>query len=269
MHEEYIPDIPESAEARVVQEYTHTDQGICPKATEYYVDGILVGRREFDEEERMWQEYALDKDGQPHGWYYEFDEETGDLQCKEFYVEGKLHGTCKQWIGSKFVGAYTLEMGNGDDLWRHLNEDGNICLSEIRQYKDGNFHGYVWWVNDDQQSVWSEEHFNEGQPHGIKRQWNIEGKLSRGYPQYYVLGEKVDKRKYLRLAVKDQSLPSFRVEDQSPQRSFTAAIQEVMKEDNKRSKNLTLYSLLFVCVRQPSTVTLVASLFYLHSPYCP
>ena len=243
LHPEYESSIPENATAKQVSDYRKefAEDGmsgvIWSRDVEYFVNDKLVGRRSFGSDDVLWSESGLNEHGQMHGWHYEFEDYAGgNLQCKEYYDKGRLHGTAKQWSSGKFIGDYTLKYGTGYDLWRGVDEDGNICLSEIRQLKGGIPHGYFWLVTDDTQKVWSEEHFFEGKLHGIKRQWNMEGRISRGFPQYYINDEKVDKRKYLRAAGKDETLPPFREEDQSPERSFTPYIQKIIQEDRKRSK---------------------------------
>ena len=245
LHPEYESSIPENSEAKQVCDYRKefSDDGmsgaIWTRNIEYYVNGKLVGKRCYGSDGLLWSESGLNEHGQMHGWHYEFESfDEGHLQCKEYYDKGLLHGKCKQWSGERFIGDYTLEYGTGYDLWRHIDEEGNSTLSEIYQLKDGMPHGYFWRVANDLHEVWSEEHYYEGSLHGIRRQWNFEGRLSRSFPQYYINNEKVDKRKYLRASAKDETLSPFREEDQLPQRLFTPFIQKVILEDSKRSQDL-------------------------------
>jgi len=81
-------------------------------------------------------------------------------------------------------------------------------------------YGYTWWINEDQTSVSVERHYVQGDPHGIEREWNEHGRLRRGFPRYFVKGNRIDKRQYLIAAVADPSLPRFRSEENSPERVF-------------------------------------------------
>jgi hypothetical protein len=70
--------------------------------------------------------------------------------------------------------------GSGLDLWRsELSEHGLPYLSEARYLKVGPLHAFEWWLNED--------HFYQGQRHGIERSWNpVARALRRAYPEYWV-----------------------------------------------------------------------------------
>ncbi len=68
--------------------------------------------------------------------------------------------------------------------------------------KEGKWPGFEWW-DEDQKSVHAEHHFWENLQHGIERRWNIQGRLSRGYPRYWVNNKRVTKREYLRVCAED------------------------------------------------------------------
>jgi hypothetical protein len=67
-----------------------------------------------------------------------------------------------------------------------------------------------------------------GEYHGIERRWNHRRKLHRGYPKYWVRGEAVTKRQYLKAAKSDKTLPRFRSRDNSPRRQFPPVVQKVL-----------------------------------------
>jgi hypothetical protein len=115
--------------------------------------------------------------------------------------------------------------GTGIDLWWAESPDGLIWLSEVRHIKDGKWNGFEWWLKLDQESVWQERHFHNGNLHGIERTWNSSGSLHRGYPRYWLNNQRVTKRQYLRASAKDSDLPPFRQQDSRPQRKFPPAIQ--------------------------------------------
>ena len=66
-----------------------------------------------------------------------------------------------------------MKRGTGLDLWwQEGYESGRAYLAEARYVKDGKWHGFDWWLNEDQKSVWQERHFQSDQQHGIERSWN-------------------------------------------------------------------------------------------------
>ena len=219
----YKSSIPKNAEERSIPVCAN-DHGT---AMECVLNGKVVGYRHFDEDGLLDLEYGL-KDGKKHGMEYSWL--FGQLYSAGPYVNGLIHGTARQWgDDGKLIGTYTLSNGTGIDLWRDQREDGLIYLCEVWHWKKGKIHGFEWWINEDQKTVWTERHHFEGQLHGIWREWNDKGNLSRGFPQYYVQGEKVNKRQYLKACQTDPTLPPFRFEDNEPGRCFPP---EVAKELN-------------------------------------
>jgi len=218
----YKSSIPSSASERVVECY---EDG-AKKMAEYVVDEQVVGTRFWDEDGYLEMERPR-KSGLNHGvayaWYFD-----GVLTSAEPYVNGKVHGVAKQWSQSgKLVGSYKLVHGTGIDLfWNPLGgiEEAPYYLSEVHYMRDGELHGYTWWLGQDQVSVRVERHYVHGNLHGIEREWNEHGRLHRGFPRYFVNGNRIDKRQYLRAVVADPSLPRFRSEENSPSRVFPAEI---------------------------------------------
>ncbi len=146
-----------------------------------------------------------------------------------------MHGLAKQYgRNGKVIGTYRFVRGTGYDIWRHENEDGLIGISEIFSVREGALHGYEWWVNLDQCSVWHERHWQHGEHHGIERMWNQEGRFRKGYPKYWIRGRAVSKRTYLKSAERDKTLPEYREEENHPQRKFPAEIDaSLLKEPGK------------------------------------
>ncbi|GAB4197798.1 MAG: hypothetical protein OHK0022_16390 [Roseiflexaceae bacterium] len=217
-----MTEIPETAQEIVDQ----TWQGGARRAAWYEQDGQRVGYRAWSEEGVLLMEQAL-RDGVPHGrlriWH-----DNGQLCEEGWYQDGREHGQTRQydWDGT-LIGSYTMDHGTGVDLW--FMRPG--VLSEERHMRDGQRHGYERWWDEDNLHVWEESHFWEGQEHGIFRRWNDAGGLARGYPRYYVRGQRVSKRQYLRAAASDPTLPPFRPEDQAPQRSIP---EDVRAKINRR-----------------------------------
>lgn len=200
--------------------------GSTGKRLDYYLRGTLVGTRHFDENDQLELEIPL-RDGLRHGTEYTWF--WGEwLSSAEPYCDGKPHGVAKQWSANgKLIGTYKMVHGTGIDLWRGSidgSDAGPYCLSEVWYKQDGRLHGFNWWINDDQKTVWMEGHYLHGQSHGIERSWNSQGRLKRGFPKYFVNGEQVDKRRYLRAAESDATLPRFRLKDNQPQRTFPPEI---------------------------------------------
>src|SRR5438128_629362 len=154
MDTQYRSDIPDSA-AEVI---TSTHENGAKETTEYLLDGKVVGRRHWDRDGNLDIETPL-KDGVRHGVvHYLYSD--GTLVSAEPYFEGQMHGTTHQWdCSGRLIGTYTMVHGTGIDLWRGLCEDGSNGLSEVRYYKDGDRHGFEWWICGDQRTVWQEKHF--------------------------------------------------------------------------------------------------------------
>ena len=220
-------DIPQNATEVVISKHRQKGFHTSFQTTECLLDGQVVGRRFYDSDGNIQKETSL-KNGKKHGREYIWDE-TGSLESVEPYVDGKLHGLAKQYNrNGKVIGTYRFVHGDGYDIWRYEDEDGTIGISEIFSIRDGELHGFEWWPRADQHSVWHERHWLHGTPHGIERRWNAEGKLSRGYPKYWVLGKAVNKRAYISAALKDKTLPKFLERENRPKRTFPADIEKLM-----------------------------------------
>lgn len=209
----YVTSIPADARVKVTAKYGK----IGPKRAEYYIGEERVGVREFfitGEPEVEWSW----RNGQPHGWQYRWHEPGKLLSC-EFYEDGRAHGTAYQWAhDGRMIGSYTMEHGTGLDLWWQ-DLEGDVTLSEAYQYRDGARNGYEWWFYDGRR-LSIEKHWSNGVEHGIERQWNPGGGLCRGYPRYFVRGERVTRRQYLAACRTDTALPTVRPEDNAPHREF-------------------------------------------------
>jgi antitoxin component YwqK of YwqJK toxin-antitoxin module len=202
----------------------HYPDGVKERA-EYWLNGELVGVRQFEERGELdWE--ASYRAGVKHGMAYRWGP-PGQLTSAEPWENGVPHGTAYQWgEDGRVIGTYTLDHGTGIDLWRQDWPDGSVELAEVHYMLDGRPHGFEWWLNDDQRSVWIERHWADGSRHGVEREWNTRGRLARGYPRYWVRGERVTKRQYLKAASHDLTLPPFRPEENAPERSFPPEIVE-------------------------------------------
>jgi hypothetical protein len=217
--------IPKAATERVLA--TH-QAGPQKYKAEYLLNGEIVGARQFDEDGLLAFERPM-KNGVTHGTLYDIDD--GIVTFAEPYRRGLAHGITKQWShDGELIGTYTMKHGTGLDLW-HAKDNwgkGRVYLSEARYIKEGKWHGFEWWLDEDQKSVHSEHHFWENLQHGIQREWNNQRRLRRGFPRYWVNNERVTKREYLRACAKDPNLPPFRESDNRPRRKFPADVLDAM-----------------------------------------
>jgi antitoxin component YwqK of YwqJK toxin-antitoxin module len=218
----YRSSIPKSARERV----TDRDSSGAKLRAEYILRGKIVGVRWFHEPGEPSFETPL-KDDVYHGTVYRWDI-PGILLSSEPYVSGLAHGIARQWSDDgKLIGIYKMKRGTGIDLWWG-GCNGAFSLSEVHYLKDGRPHGYEWWLDDDKK-VNSERHWRGGLAHGIERDWNAQGRLRRGYPRYYLHGERVNKRRYERACDSDSSLPKFRQKDNEPKRKFPPEVAKFFK----------------------------------------
>lgn len=175
---------------------------------ECVVDGRVVGPRVYNEKGRIVRETSL-KDGKRHGNEIEWDDD-GTLLSVEPYFEGQIHGLAKQYgRGGKVIGTHRFVHGTGYDIWRWEWWEGFAPVSEVHSMRDGVPHGYEWWLDPDQRSLDHERHWCEGEYHGIERIWNHRKKLRRGYPKYWIRGEAVTKRQYLKAVKSDKRCRGF------------------------------------------------------------
>lgn len=229
----YRSSIPNAAQERVVSTYEANGQ---KQRVEYVLDGEVVGFRWFSEDGTAGTENPL-KNRVMHGNMHYFEvgaDGSRKTSFSEPYRNGLAHGIAKQYSDDgRLIGTYTMKRGTGWDFWRHRKDFGRSpvhILMEARSLKAGNLHGFEWWLDEDQKSVHQEAHFWENLQHGIRREWNNEGKLRRGFPQYWINNERVSKRQYLRACKKDSNLPPFRESDNKPARSFPPEVQAAIKE---------------------------------------
>ena len=220
-------DIPQNAVEVEISQYRQEGSLIYFRVTECILDNEVVGQRAYDRDENLRVETPL-KNGMKHGRELIWNED-GVLESVEPYVEGKLHGLAMQF-GRKgnVTGTYRLVGGTGYDIWRDEREDGSTGISEIHSLQDNLPHGFEWWLNTDQHSVWHERHWQQGMVHGIERRWNDKGRLKKGYPKYWIQNQTVLKRVYLKAGEQDKFLPKYREIDNHPHRRFPNEIENLL-----------------------------------------
>ena len=219
-------DIPPNVVEQITREFRREGSAIYHRLTSCLLNGEVIGQRAYGEDGQLVTETPL-RNGTKHGREFQWGDD-GTLSLIEPYVNGKIHGTAKQYgRRGTVIGTYHLRHGTGYDIWRAENEDGTIYISEIHTFRDGLRHGFEWWLTMEPRVLWHELHWQEGKCHGIEREWNTANKLSRRFPRYWIKGDRVTKRKYLRAAKEDLSLPPFRVKDNSPRRKFPSEIEQL------------------------------------------
>lgn len=230
----YKSDIPTGAVESHVSPYKAKGGRISLEERVYRVDGEVVGRRHYDGNGTLAIETPI-RNGRTHGMkYFWDDDEDGNgpyLHLTEPHQNGLVNGTARQWApDGTLMGIYTLVHGTGYDLWRNFDEHGRLYLAEVHAMKDGGPHGCEWWVSEDQQTLWKEVHWVNGERHGIERHW-VEDKLDPGYPKFHVNNEVIGKNAYIEKQKNDASLPEYRVEDDGNERSFPDEILKAMQSD--------------------------------------
>jgi antitoxin component YwqK of YwqJK toxin-antitoxin module len=210
----YKTSIPSDA-VEVVGE-THADGK--KKSAWYYMDGEKVGHRFWDEEGRPEFEYGM-RAGVRHGKEYRFwDGIPYEMQP---YRNGKLHGTGMQWSADgRLLVKWKLVHGTGMDIWCGNRKE---TLSEEHYWPRPGERGYGRDWNEDEKTIWREYYYVLGKGyHGIWREWNNRGRLRRGFPHFFVNGQRVTRRQYLKACAADPLLLPYRAEDDDPDRTLPA-----------------------------------------------
>jgi hypothetical protein len=201
--------IPKNAQAVVIE--THEDGS--PECTHYFLKDQKIAAIYWFANGEVEHEFYF-RNGQQHGplrWWYE----NGQLAWETYYVKGKEHGTSKQWNRKgNLLGTYEMNHGTGVDHW--WDEKGRL-LEEFHCL-DGNRHGRERRFYNRRNQLSEEVYWKAGKLHGISREWNGQGRLRRGFPQYYVNGEKVNRRQYLKACQNDSTLIGFAERDNLPKR---------------------------------------------------
>jgi hypothetical protein len=238
----YRSDIPRDAKPVITLRYAIGRARIV----EYRLAGQLVGVREFHETGELERESAC-RDDRLHGMQYEWSA-PGRLLSAEPYADDLPHGTAYVWyIDGSLLGSYEMDRGTGVDLWWTWCTDttsgvpvpGPPWLSEVHYLVDGSSHGCEWWLRPDH-SLWEERHWQHGALHGIEREWGTESRLRRGFPRYFLHGQQVTRRVYLRAQRAEPTLPAFRPEDNLPRRSFPPVVQAALKRPFTESPDGTV-----------------------------
>lgn len=216
-------EMPQGVIERLVPEQQENLLQSC-RVVDCFFMGNLVGRRVYNQEGITVVETPM-KDGLKHGREITWDDD-GRLLSIEPYVNGKIHGTAKQYGRSgNVIGTYKLNHGTGFDIWRQEDEENEVFISEIHGLEDGLPNGYEWWFASSKQDLTHERHWQMGKLHGIERVWNGKGRLRRGYPKFFIADQTFSKQRYIKMTLTDKSLPIFQVKDNLPHRYLPPEIK--------------------------------------------
>lgn len=216
--------IPDGAVEQVVARH---ENGV-KQQSEFVADGGVVGGRLYDDAGFAVCEWG-EKDGHLHGTMLEWTE-RGVLSSAIPYRGGREHGIARQWSrDGRLLGRYRMNDGTGWDLWWEESEpDGAQYLAEARRFENGTREGYEWWINSDQKTVHCETSYRRNIEHGIRREWNADGALAKGFPRFLVEGKKVTRKVYEAAAKRDRGLPAYRASDDRPTRTFPADVKAAL-----------------------------------------
>ena len=158
--------------------------------------------------------------GKKHGLELEWHE-GGRIAFAEPWVRGLAHGTARQWNDrGELLVAYAMDRGSGVELWCDARTGR---LAEETTLVRGRLHGVRRWWSGDDRTIHAEEHFREGEPHGIERRWDDARRLRRGWLRYFSRGVRVSAREYAVRAAEDGTLPVRRAIDDEPSRALPPA----------------------------------------------
>jgi hypothetical protein len=178
--------------------------------SEFWLKGRLVGRVSWAADGTASIAEGL-RNGVREG--YQIDYREGVLTYAEPFKNGLVHGWAKQFDSrGRLIFESPFKEGTGTDYW--CNHHG--LLHEEHPLVAGKPSGWERWWNEDQKTVYEETAWLDGAWHGIKRHWT-KGRLD-GFPQFFIRGERVSKRKYVAAARHDPTLPPYRSEDDLPKR---------------------------------------------------
>ncbi len=204
----YPSDIPEGVDERLL---TLDEYGDTVHAC--FVAGEEIARRIRDETGAVIEEVMMSggiRQGSLRRWF-----SNGILRFKTHFETGKEHGVARQFgIDGALLGTYEMSNGTGLDIWWH--ENGKIA--EERHIVDGLHHGCKLWWNEDGMQVYTERFWQRGRLHGVVREWQEDGRLRPGYPEYYIRSKKVRPAEYAEAAESDPSLIRYHKEHDTPSR---------------------------------------------------
>jgi hypothetical protein len=197
------------------------------------VGDLLLAQLTWSQDGELLHEKPFASDGAAHGIETQRDESGRVIWCAQ-WVHGLMHGPVMQFDErSRPVIVTQFERGRGTDIWMNCGK-----VTEIREMADGVPHGLVRW--GDPRGPWEEGHFLHGQRHGIFRQWQPDGALREGFPQYYLNDNLVPRHVYDATQAKEGALPRYDARDDSNRRTMPPAVREALKRAKSLRRELAL-----------------------------
>jgi hypothetical protein len=220
------PSIPASATERV----TKRDEQGRKTVSEFWFRGRKVGRVTWSPDGNDFIAVGL-RNGVRVGYQLSYHD-YGAIYAEPF-VRGVLHGLAMQFSSrGKLLLGSPFKRGTGTDYW--CDDDGR--LAEEHPLVAGRPSGTERWWCEDQKTVYSETEWLDGEWHGATRYWN-NGRLDRGFPKFFVRGNRVSKRAYVQLAKTEPSLPPYCPEADRPARALPKVFLE-LKQRARRGASL-------------------------------
>lgn len=206
-----------SSYQRLVPTGAHVERSSAHGATtlRFFLDGQLALVVGLDEEERPFHAMQYDASGRAHGLEREWHP-SGRLRYEARYRQGLQHGLQRQWDArGRLLVRTRFVAGTGLDLY--CGDPDSPRITESRELVAGERHGFERRWSEGK--LFAEQHFQHGLEHGISRRWTLSGRLERGHPRYFVRGERVDRRAYVRACASDETLPVLREREDRPARA--------------------------------------------------
>lgn len=151
-----------------------------------------------------------------HGYRVEYIDYLA--RYAEPFVDGLQHGWARQYGPTgKLILECRFKRGTGTDYW--CDDDGR--LSEEHPLVGGEPSGIERWWDPDQKRIYIETHWRAGQWHGPQRRWSG-ARLEKGFPSFFIWGERVSRRTYLSAAKRDLTLPPYSAMEDRPERTLPA-----------------------------------------------
>ena len=201
----YRSSIPQDSTEKIINSHANGAKSTCF----YFKNRKKVGVRFFDENGFVEMEYGV-KDGRENGNHYEWF--SGKLVFFQKIKNGLADGTAKQWSSDtgNLIGSFKMKNGTGIDLWWQ-EWSTKPHLSEAIFLNKGIPHGFEWSLNITEKSVYWEQHWFNGEWHGITRSWKNSRSLDKGYPKFFIRNKQVSKPKYLKACENDPTLPKYKL----------------------------------------------------------
>jgi hypothetical protein len=219
------PRIPVRAQEKVLR----TDDAGRKTASEFWLNGQCVGRAEWEASGAPWRAVGL-RGGLLTGHRLEYHE--GAVSYAEPFVEGLTHGWAKQYgPRGRLLLASPFQRGTGIDYWC----DRHGRLAEEHPIVSGRISGCDRWWDENQRTVYQETGWLDGEAHGLHREWTG-GTLSRGFPRFFIRGQRVSKREYLAAARTDSTLPTYTRQEDLPDRALPERFLQLRQRVRRKAR---------------------------------